>query len=324
MGQRFSDLVVLVRCGRMAAGLPAAALFAYGALDGLTSGYARAVAPLVDGVLGDLGDRVRVGDALRAMSVKIGLAMLAYARAVKREPQVEVVALAGAVTRLYDDLIDADDDPSLDDRLSDLFSARFFVAGSDMEELLGKLVYDIAHRADSQLDEAVFVALNSLHEYQCLSRRQREADVPRDQLEKIIHGKGAMANLVLCSLVKPAMDEDERELVMALGDALQSLDDYMDVEQDRSSGVTTLASLGVVTLSDIGRRLRALRPRMAARYGRAATRQYCGMIYFLLLKSVVGRLARRAAGRSTVLAFLTRGEQALPSAGTLRGGTEQR
>jgi hypothetical protein len=327
MGQGLGDLMVLLRCGRMAAGLPSAAVFAYGSLRPLTAAYQVAVAPVVDQVIGDPADRARVGDALRAMSVKIGLTMLCYARAAGREPQPAVVALAGAVTRLYDDLIDgiADGDAGTarDDRLSDLFGARLFTPHGDVERLLGELVYRIADRVDdSYLDEAMFVALNTLHEYQCLSRRQREPDMPRDALEKITRGKGAMAHLVLCSLVKAGMGIQERELVMALGDALQSLDDYMDVEQDRDSGVTTLATLGAVTLADIGQRIRALRPRMVSCYGSPPTRRYCGMIYFLLLKSFVGRrlpfvggLGRRAAGRSAVLRLLTRGDEALQPRG---------
>jgi hypothetical protein len=88
MGQRFGDLVVLVRCGGLAAGLPAAAVFACRGLDDLTGAYDEVVAPLVDQEVSDPDDRVRVGDALRAMSVKIGLTMLGYARAAGCEPQL--------------------------------------------------------------------------------------------------------------------------------------------------------------------------------------------------------------------------------------------
>jgi hypothetical protein len=77
-----------------------------------------------------------------------------------------------------------------------------------------------------------------------------------------------------------------------------------------------------VTLADIGQRIRALRPRMVSCYGSPPTRRYCGMIYFLLLKSLVGRrlpfvggLGRRAAGRSAVLRLLTRGDEALQPRG---------
>ncbi len=320
MGQGLSDLVVPLRCARLAVGLPAAVAFACRTISNLTGAYEDVVAPIVERTISDPHERVQVSRALRAMSAKIGLAMLIYARLAGCEQRLEVSVLAGAVTRLYDDLIDGSTDASLDDRLSDLFSARPFTANGDLERLLGELVYEIA-RVLPLSDEAVVVALNALHEYQCLSRRQREDAVSPAVLEKICRGKGAMANLTLCSLVNPEMDAEERELVMALGETFQSLDDYMDVAQDNRHGVTTLASLGVTTLTDIGSRMRVLRARLVSRYGGAATRRYSGMIYFVLLKSVVGRrlpviarMTRRLAMRSTLLTFLTRGPEALPPA----------
>lgn len=321
MEPRLGDILVLLRGWRLAIGLPAATVFAYRTLGDLMHAYDDVVVPIVDRTVSDPADRVRISQALRAMSMKIGLVMLIYARMVGCEQQLEVVVLAGAVTRLYDDLIDGDAGSSLDDRLSELFSARPFTAQSDTEQLLAQLFHGIADRVHPAPDGTVLAALNALHEYQCLSRRQRETGIAPDVLLKITRGKGAMANLTLCGLLKPDMDASERELIMALGEAFQQLDDYMDVEFDRRNGVTTLASLGVVTLADIATRMLVLRPRIAVRYGPAASRPFCGVIYFLLLKAfvgrrlpIIGRIARRAAGRSAMLTFLTRGDDALAPA----------
>lgn len=331
MGQGFDDLVALLRCGRLAGGLPSAVVFAYRTLDDLTGSFDDLVAPVVAREIGDPRERAQVCEALRAMSVKIGYAVLSYARMAGCGRPVDLAVLAGALTRLYDDLIDGDADRELDDRLSDLFGARPYTPGGDLERLLAELCYQIAHRLHPLPDETVFSSLNALHEYQCLSRRQREPAIPRDVLEKVTRGKGAMANLTLCGLVKPQMDPGERELVMALGEAFQSLDDYMDVEHDLRDGVTTLATLGLTTLPGVARRMRVLYPRLVSRHGRAAARPYGGMIYFLLLKSVVGRrapivgrLVRRVARRSTVLTMLTRGSGALPPAGPVSEGKEPR
>jgi hypothetical protein len=321
MGQGFDDLVALLHCGPLAVGLPGAVMFACRRLGALTRAYEDAVAPIAARSISDLDDQARVSCALRPMSAKIGMVMLAYARLAGCEQRLEVAALAGAVTRLYDDLIDGSTAPSVDERLGALFNGQPFMANSDLEQLLASLVNELRHRVRPLPGDTVDVALNALHEYQCLSRRQREEAVPLPVLEKICRGKGAMANLTLCGLVKPEMDVAERELVMALGETFQSLDDYMDVEQDRQNGVTTLASLGATTLTDIGSRMCVLRRRLVVRYGRAATRPYCGMVFFLLLKSavgrrapVIGRIASRLAGRSPVLAFLTRGAEVVPAA----------
>jgi hypothetical protein len=319
MGQAVRDLLALARCGRFAAGFPATIGFAHRALGDLSDAYDRVVTPSVECAITGLAEQTRVNAALRAMSMKMGMAMLSYARLAGCEQRFEVAALAGAVTRLYDDLIDGSADGTIDDRLGDLFSARPFTAATDLERLLVNLVSGIRNRVEP-IDAAV-TALGSLHEYQSLSRRQREPDVPPAVLEKICRGKGAMANLTLCSLVKPEMETGEQELIMALGEAFQSLDDYMDVHLDADHGVTTLASLGLTTLVDIGSRLRRLRPALVARYGRAATRRYCGMIYFVLVKAAVdrrlpalGRLFRRLIRPSAMKVFVIKGTDALPAA----------
>ncbi|WP_041819926.1 hypothetical protein [Streptomyces davaonensis] len=309
----------------MAVGLPGAASGAYRSLPALTRTYETVVAPLVAETLHDPAERARVDGSLRVMSVKFGLAMLSYGRLTGHRTQLDVAVLAGAVTRLYDDLIDGSGDGSgdtgADERLGELMGHRAFVPGTAPELLLERLVYGIEGALRHPPHASLMTALASLHEYQVLSRRQREADVPLDVLEKITRGKGGAAHLILCGLVKPVLEPAERELVMDLGEMLQSLDDYMDVEFDRENGVTTLVSCGALTLPGIARRLRAARPRLVAVHGGRAARPYCAMLYFLLLQAwvarrlpVLGRLARRPARRSPVLAFLSRGEDALPPA----------
>jgi hypothetical protein len=321
MGQGLSDLIALVRCGQLAVGLPGAFTFGWRMLRVLTGAYEQVAAPIVERTVSDIDERAEVNRALRATCVKIGVIMLTYARLAGCEQRPEVAALAGSVTRLYDDLIDGSTDPLLDERLNDLFHGRLFIAHSDLERLLAELVNEIRQRVRPPPGDTVDVALNTLHEYQCLSRQQREESVPRAVLEKICRGKGAMAHLTLCSLVKPQMDVLERELAMALGETFQSLDDYTDVEQDRRNGIATLASLGETTLMDIGLRMCVLRHRVIERYGRTAGRPYCGMIFFILLKAavgrrlpVIGRITGRLARRSAALALLTRGAEAVPAA----------
>jgi hypothetical protein len=290
-------------------------------LTPLTTAYDAVVAPAVERSVSDPAERARVNCAIRAMSVKIGETMVTYAWLIGHEPQLEIAALAGAVTRLYDDLIDGGTaaDKASDDRLNELFTGGAFVPANDLERLLGCLVGEIRHRLDLTDGDIAVKALITLHEYQRLSRRQRESGIPLTVLDEICSGKGAMANLTLCALVNPSIDEAEQDLVMALGEALQCVDDYMDIELDKRNGVATLASRGAMSLTDIASRISALRAPFSARYGPSPTRRYFGMIYFLLLKSAVGRrlpilgrVASRLAGRSDTVVILTRGAEVLP------------
>jgi hypothetical protein len=291
-------------------------------LGALTSAYDDIVAPIVARSISDLDERARVNPALRAMSTKIGMAMLSYARmAGGEQQQQEVAVLAGAIARLYDDLIDGSPDESRDNWLGDLFNGRLSAAHSDLERLLAELVSEIRRRILPLARDPVIAAFNALHEYQCLSRQQREESVPLAVLEKVCRGKGALGSLTVYSLVKPEMDVGEQELVMALGEMFQSLDDYADTEDDKRNGVATLAALGETTLADIGSVMRALHGRLVTRYGRAAAHRYCGMMFFLLVQmvvsrrlAVIGRIAGRLTGSCATLAFLIRGPNAVPAA----------
>ena len=63
-------------------------------LGALTRAYEGEVAPIVGRRISDLDERARVDSALRAMSTKIAMVMLSYARLVGCEEQMEVAALA--------------------------------------------------------------------------------------------------------------------------------------------------------------------------------------------------------------------------------------
>jgi hypothetical protein len=317
-GRAHHDVAALLSCWRFAPGFPGAVWYGWRMLPVLMDAYDREVAPVV-AVIVNPAARVSVDRALRAMSIKIGLSMVNFARLAGCALRVDIAVLAGAVTRLYDDIIDGGDgDGGQDDRLADLIKGLPFTPGSDLEGLLQALGERIRDLLVPDDDVAV-EALSALHEYQCLSRGQRDPAVPLPTLEKISRGKGALASLTLFVLVKPRLESAERELIMALGEPFQSLDDYMDVELDLANGIATLVNTGAVTLADIAARLRALRPRLARCYGAGRTRRYYGMIYYVLLRAVLSRrfpfidqFTLRFAHRSETQVFLTRGTEAVP------------
>lgn len=324
MGEGFADVWALMRCWRLAAGLPSAVAFGYRAVRSLATAYDEVVAPIVARTVTGPSECARLGRALQATSLKAGAAILNYARLTGAEPRQDIAALAGAVSRLYDDLIEASPDMSGACALATLFYAVPCTAKSGPELLLADLASEIRHRLHP-LPRAVSTAFSALHDYQCSSREQREDAVPLPVVDKICRGKGAMAHLTVCSLVKPEIGVGEAELVMALGETLQSLDDYADVEQDNRDGIATLAALGATTLAEIGADMRALRRRLADHYGRAASRRYCGILFYMMVQTMmgrrlpaIGRIASRLAACSIALAFLTRGPNAVPTALPLR------
>ncbi|WP_377267630.1 hypothetical protein [Peterkaempfera sp. SMS 1(5)a] len=332
MGLLFEDLKALARSVRLALGLPAAVWFAGRNFSALAQAYERTVAPILLRVVSESPVRASMDASLSVMSSKIGLAVLCYARAVGGEPPLEVVVLAGACTRLYDDLIDDSPDRSADTRLARLF-ARTAEDGlckqSDQEEpfgrseaevVLARMIEAIVERTPTSSTVAAFTALQELHMYQCLSRRQREPDISLALIEEITRGKGAYANLVLCHLVRPEIPDADRELAMRLGSCLQLLDDYMDLPYDQFNGIVTLASARSLSLAEVAERLRLVCRQLAHRHPGPGARRYGGMVYFLLLQAMaarrfpaLGRVAQRAARRSAALRFTSRAAESLPA-----------
>lgn len=322
MGRRRHGVIALLCFFRLASGLPSALRFTWRVIIPLAETYDQVVKPIVERVIAHPAERASVNLALRSMSLKIGVSILSYAKLVGAEPYLEIAALAGAVTRLYDDLIDntVHVDPgsqfSFDVRMGGLFSGGRFAPSSDLERLLADMVGEIRARLDSRSERAAVTAMNSLHEYQCLSRRQRDPEIPRSVLEKICRGKGGHANQLLCGLVNPDMAPVEQELAMVVGEEIQRLDDYVDLEPDTRNGITSLATLGETKLADITLRISALSEPLILLYGAERARRYYGMFCYLLLWAwlvrrlpLLARLFARFVARAEVRMFMRPGAE---------------
>jgi hypothetical protein len=320
MREGIKDAFALVRCSHLAVGFPVVMCFALRRLGPLGVAYDSVVHPIVVCALSDPSERERVDSALRAASIKFGTAMLCYARLTGCEEHLDLAVLAGAVTRLYDDLIDGTVDSELDRRLGFLFKERPFEPESDLESLHGELIKEIRLRRRVPACDIMSWALNELHEWQLLSRKQRERGIPVNLLQEIQKNKGAMAYLAFCALVHEEMDEAERKIVASLGEVFQAMDDYMDFHQDKRNGIATVATLGAATLMDIGRRVCVLRSTIAARYGRRRAHFFFGSIYFILVTCALSRrlpglgtMTRRVAVGSRATSFLSRSADAIPA-----------
>jgi hypothetical protein len=110
------------------------------------------------------------------------------------------------------------------------------------------------------------------------------------------------------ALLRPAMADAERELLMDLGEVIQLLDDHNDIVLDRRAGVRTSTILGESTLAGLARQIRELHGRLGRFYGRARVRTLAATLFMLLVgalfadrETVDGRPTRR---RRTTFALL--------------------
>ncbi|WP_133905218.1 hypothetical protein [Actinophytocola oryzae] len=195
---------------------------------------------------------------------------------------VDIAVLGLAFTRLYDDLLDEVGGPDLERRLGELVEHGRFTPVSDAERLLDRMYRELEGRLGRRRDDPLYAAAAAAHRFQVRSRDQRDPATPHATLAAISAGKGRYGTLTVFALVRPDLSARERTLVMDIGETLQMLDDYADRDSDRRAGIRTLATEGRLGLADVARRLRHLRPRLAAHYGRGSVREFTGVCFLAM------------------------------------------
>jgi hypothetical protein len=262
--------------------------------------YDQVVTPIVEASLGRSAGHRYLDGSMGAVCAKLCFLLSAYATTAGVPFRADLAVLGGAVARVYDDLIDDDlidgdaGDDDVAERLCALFGDGTFEPATAIEHLLAALYMELECRLDRERGDPVYRALSALHDVQVRSRHQRDPAISPAALADITHTKGGYAVLVLFALMRPAMDEAEQALIRELGGALQLVDDYLDVQVDRGAGITTWATRGELSLDDICRRLRRLRPAMRDHYGR--DQPLCGVVYLHVWMCFVRRSWPRHLG----------------------------
>ena len=241
-------------------------------------------------------------DVLRMASVTVSIVLAGYAATAGVPFRVDLAVLGGALARLYDDLIDQSGSTELDQQLAMLFNAGQFTPTHDGERLFFRLYQEVERRLGVSQHDPIRAELRALHEYQVRSRRQVELALSAAELADITRGKGGYAATVMFALINPGMTVAELALIRDIGEVLQLIDDYQDVALDRQAGITTAATLGQLSLSELCRKLRHIRPTLRAHYGRE--RPFCGVIYLRLWACFLHRHWPRRPGAWTALDVL--------------------
>lgn len=281
------NVIAVARCTAMAAGI--GSLFRFIRVDSkkLIRSFEDIVAPLVDRTVG--ADTCTY-DVLLASSVKFGLALWGYAEMAGLPFDTELVVLGSSFTRVYDDLVDNFDQPELDDRVAELLETGRFQPRSDLESLLFALYQSIETRLARPRDDPLFAVVRELHRHERRSRRQRDPDISPAEVRQITRDKGGHGLVAMFGLLRPAMVDAERELLMDLGEVIQALDDRYDRALDRAAGLRTSTILGEFALPALAQRIRTLHRRLGSRYGRSGVRGLAAMLYMLLVGALfVGR-----------------------------------
>lgn len=263
--------------------------------------FEHTVRPIVDTSITDPAQRAQVTEALLSYATKTCFVIAGYARMTGVPFASDVAVLGLSFTRLYDDLFDRADYQDLDERLHALFEHNVFTPSADLELLLYRLYREIDLKLDREHDDPIYAAVSAVHDYQIRARCQSDPLASRSTLEEVTFGKGGQGTLAVFALMRAGLGERERQLILEIGEVLQLMDDYLDIDEDTLAHSRTLATEGHLGLPDVCRRLRVARVKLIAYYGRRSTREFFGVCYLTLWMCFLRRRWPRRAGPGRAL-----------------------
>lgn len=272
------DLRALLRTIRLARSAPVIAGRAGRKASEFMASFERSVRPLLVETVRDARLRDHVGDSLVSYATKACFVVAGYARMAGVPFGADLAVLGLSFARLYDDLLD-EIGGDLELRLARLFEDGTFTPGSDLERLLARLFGELERRLARDRADPVYAAARALHGWQVRSRCQRDPLTSEAVLAEVTRGKGGHGTLVIFALMRAGMSGAERRVILDVGEVLQLLDDYLDVELDRKNKIRTLATEGFLTLPAVCRQLRAVRSLLAGYYGSRNAREFLGVCY---------------------------------------------
>lgn len=166
----------LNRAVRLSSGAPLALTLARsGARDAATT-VATVLAPLVNSSV-PAAEQQHILDSLHRSGARFSYLSASWSRMTTATHRPDLAVLAGAFSRLYDDLFDEISDPEAQDRLGQLFRGQDFTPTNHYEVLLQRILTDICERMDERGQAPMLAALEGLHRFQQESRRQCDPDV---------------------------------------------------------------------------------------------------------------------------------------------------
>jgi len=199
----------------------------------------------------------------------------------------DLAVLGSAFNRLYDDLFDEfDRDDELGTRLTELFRIGEFRPANDAEQVLYELFNRIRYLLNRPADDPIFNAATAVHEYQIRSCSQYD-EARAEALLETTQGKGGYAVVVMFGLMRESMSIEEIGLLLRLGEVIQMVDDYQDLEQDAEKGIRTLATEGKLRLSDIADVLCDTYPDFCHFYGKKRAIRFWTLLYIMTVLTFV-------------------------------------
>lgn len=279
----WTDVRSLLRNIRFIAGAPRVILYAIRDTPECLAAYDQVVLPIINDYVREAATKRWLIESLKSYSATACWVIRAYTRMADLVFVAELAVLGASFNRLYDDLFDElEHDGALGERLSELFRFGTFEPVNDAEQVLHELFGAIKQLLDRPPSDPIFDVAAAVHEYQVRSIGQHNAAAGPQVLLEVTQGKGGYAVVAMFALMRPAMQAEESDLLFRLGEIIQLLDDYQDHDLDAENDVRTLATEGLLSLSNVTDLLRRAYPDFCRFYGRKSAARFWACLYIAM------------------------------------------
>lgn len=251
--------------------------------------FAVAIEPMLAREISGVAQLPAVRQALLEWSIKGGYLIDAYVRLARLPAPRDLMVMGAVAARLYDDLLDDTTRAGFAERTAKLFCGGVYEPMDDLERLHRSFFFALYAEVADDGRAPIMEALLQLHRAQTISLLQRGGFLAPERLREVTERKGALTMEVLFALVHPSMSGDEREIIHAIGRALQLLDDYVDAEVDRHVRIATVATCGGVGFADLVRRLDDLEFLLSGSFGRRRARRFVDEMRVILCMGAMNR-----------------------------------
>lgn len=145
----------------------------------------------------------------------------------------------GAMTGLFDDFFDKQNLPEAE--LKNFIENPITITGSSSNEKLFLQFYTAAleNASDASL---MLQHLYKVYHAQVLSKQQAQPGLSQEQIQEVTWLKGGASVLFYRSVLNPAPEKKEEDLLFALGALMQLSNDIFDVYKDYHGGIHTLVT----------------------------------------------------------------------------------
>jgi hypothetical protein len=177
------------------------------------------------------------------------------------------------------------------DRIGKIIQRNYDIQNPNpLERALIAIVKEIDRLLPTTNREQFFSEMLKLHNEQVRSIQQHDPLLDDATLREITFKKGGYSMRLYVLLTDRVFQQDELDTYFLLGAYLQSVDDFVDISEDKLSGISTLTGRGLINPADQWHIQQIIMSQIQSytktyAYDKASARNYSRLLNYLLINS---------------------------------------